>query len=57
MFSKVRDRFFPLWLFMGPLDKARAIWYFYRWKAMERICLWLHKNCDRLREGKDGENG
>jgi hypothetical protein len=57
MFSKVRDRFFPLWPFMGPLDKARAIWYFYRWQAMEHICIWLHKNCDRLRAGKDGRNG
>ncbi len=53
MFNKARNHFRLIWPFMGPIDKIRAIWYFYRWRAAERVSEWLQKHYDRLRAGKE----
>lgn len=57
MFNAARERFRCIWPFMGPIDKIRAIWYFYQWRAAERVSEWLHKHYDRLRAGKEREDG
>ena len=54
MINKVRDCFWPMWLIMGPLQKIKAIWLFYRWRSAEMLSDWLHKHYDRLWAGKDG---